>query len=268
MSEDEYTQANRALWDEWTHIHAGSEMYRLEQFKGGENTLNPLEREEVGSVEGKKLLHLQCHFGMDTFSWARLGAQVTGVDFSPEAIKLATSLSLELGIQARFICCDLYDLPEHLNDTFDIVYTSGGVLTWLRNLDRWAKVAAGYLKPGGMFYIREIHPTSGIFDESASELRIKYPYFDTEPYVDEEPRDYADHTAEIKQKVSYEWTHPLGEILTALIQAGLRLEFLHEFPFTGYQAFPFLEKGEDGYWRLPGNAQTIPLTFSVRARKI
>ena len=166
---DKYTEANRALWDELTHINAGSELYQLEQFKAGENKLNPLERGEVGPVEGKTLLHLQCHFGMDTLSWARLGAQVTGVDFSPEAIKLAESLSQELGIPGRFICCDLYDLPEHLNQTFDIVYTSYGVLCWLRDLERWARLAASYLKPGGIFYMAEMHPTSLIFDESASE---------------------------------------------------------------------------------------------------
>ena len=138
----------------------------------------------------------------------------------------------------------------------------------MKDLERWARLAASYLKPGGIFYMAELHPTSWIFDESASELRIQYLYFDTEPYVDNNSSPYADPTSEVKQRIAYEWAHPLGEILTALIQAGLQLEFVHEFPFTVYPAFPFLETAEDGYWYLPVKAQTIPLLFSVRARKI
>jgi SAM-dependent methyltransferase len=265
---DDYTQANRRLWDEWTHIHEKSELYRLEQFKAGENKLNPLEITEVGPVAGKSLLHLQCHFGMDTLSWARLGAQVTGIDLSPEAIRLAGSLSAELDIPGRFICCNLYDLLDHLHETFDIVYTSYGVLAWLPDLTHWASLIAFYLKPGGVFYIAEIHPFAMIFDDEASELKVRYPYFNPRVQAWDVHGSYADPTAEVQQKVSYEWDHPLGAVLTALIQAGLSLEFVHEFPFACYQQFPFLQLAEDGYWYLPGKAQTVPLIFSVRARKL
>ena len=263
---DEFRRANRDLWDEWVKINAGSEMYALEQFKAGESSLHALELSELGEVGGKSLLHLQCHFGMDTLSWARLGAQVTGADFSPEGVALARALSQELNIPARFVCSDLYDLPENLEGQFDNVYTSYGVLTWLPDLRRWAQVAAHFLKPGGVFYMAEFHPFALVFADDVPELRIGYPYFSSEVIAFEVAGSYADRTAETRQKVSYEWAYPLGEVVTSLIEAGLQLEFLHEFPYTVYNMFPFLEKAEDGNWYLPGKAQTIPLMFSIRAR--
>jgi SAM-dependent methyltransferase len=264
---DEYRRANRALWNEWTQIHARGNTYGLEDFKAGKNKLHPLEINEVGPVAGKSLLHLQCHFGLDTLTWARLGAQVTGVDFSDEAINLARSISAECAIPGRFICCDLYDLPNHLDDTFDIVFTSYGVLTWLPDLAAWAQLVARYLKPEGLFYIAEFHPTSYIFDETASELRITYPYFNPEVEAYPVQGSYADHEAVVHQPVEYGWTHTLGEVITSLIQAGLSLEFVHEFPFNIYKGFAFLEQADDGYWYLPGKAQTIPFLYSIRAVK-
>jgi SAM-dependent methyltransferase len=264
---DEYRNANRVLWDEWVKINARSEMYALDQFKAGRSSLHQLELSELGEVRGKSLLHLQCHFGLDTLSWARLGAQVTGADFSPEGVALASALSQELNIPARFVCSDLYDLPQHLAGQFDIVYTSYGVLTWLPDLRGWAQVAAHFLKPGGVFYIAEFHPFAMVYQDDAPELRIGYPYFSSEVIACEVAGSYADRTAEMRQKVSYEWAYPLGEVVTSLIEAGLQLEFLHEFPYTVYNMFPFLEKGEDGNWYLPGKAQTIPLMFSMRANR-
>jgi SAM-dependent methyltransferase len=265
---DEYRRANLALWNEWTQIHAQGNMYGMENFRKVENKLNALEVGEVGPVAGKSLLHLQCHFGLDTLSWARLGAQVTGIDFSDKAIDLARSLSQEFNLPARFICCDLYDLPQHLEDAFDIVFTSYGVLTWLSDITAWAQLVVRYLKPGGIFYIAEVHPTSYIFDEEASELRTACPYFDAGVMAFPVKGSYADQNAVVHQEVEYGWNHPLGEVITALIQAGLSLEFVHEFPYTVYPAFPFLERAEDGYWYLPGKALTIPLLFSIRARKL
>lgn len=264
---DEYLNSNRRLWDEWTHINSRSNLYQLEDFKAGANKLNPLEREEVGEVAGKSLLHLQCHFGMDTLSWARLGAQVTGVDFSPEAVKLARQLSAELNIPARFIESDIYQLPEVLDEQFDIVYTSYGVLTWLPDIKRWAEIAASYVRAGGIFYIAEFHPFAWIFDYEAKDLQVRFPYFQEEVGGYEVSGSYADTSAVTETKTSYEWAHPLGEIVTALIQAGLQLEFLHEFPYTVYEQFSFVEKADAHYWQLPGGAQTIPLMFSIRAKK-
>ncbi len=167
---DEYRRANQDLWDEYTRINAASSMYDLAGFKAGRNALHPLEIQELGDVRGKSLLHLQCHFGMDTLTWARLGAQVTGVDFAPDAVRLARSLAGELGLAARFIQSDLYDLPNHLDETFDIVFTSYGALTWLSDIPGWAQVAARYVRPGGTFYIAEFHPAACMFSDESDRL--------------------------------------------------------------------------------------------------
>ena len=283
---DEYMKGNRDLWNEITSIHVASDFYDVEGFKQGRSSmLYPIELEEMGNVSGKSLLHLQCHFGMDTLSWARLGAKVTGVDFSDKSIELARSLSEELGITADFICSNIYDLPENLKGTFDIVYTSDGVLCWLPDLKRWAEVISHFLKPGGFFYILEGHPFSYVFDNSpdATELKVKYSYFHTpEPSKWEPEGDYADPYANVTKALtwlktygkssgvvthgSYEWTHSLGDIINALISSGLKIEFLHEFPMIFYKCLSFMEQDGDGQWRIEGDK--IPLIFSLKASKI
>jgi SAM-dependent methyltransferase len=265
-----YKAANRALWDEWTAIHVQSEFYDVEGFKRGDIKLHSLEREEVGDVAGKSLLHLQCHFGLGTLSWARLGATVTGADFSSKSIEAARSLSSELEIPASFVCSDIDHLPEVLSGRFDIVFTSYGVLPWLPDLKRWAGVIAHFLKPGGVFYIAEAHPISYIFDDAqgVSDLVIKYPYFARdEPIEWKTQGSYADRNAHVVQPVSYEWPHTIGDIINALIGAGLRIEFLHEFPYVTWQQLPFMVEGSDGYWRLPDREASLPLLFSIRAGK-
>jgi SAM-dependent methyltransferase len=265
-----YKAANRALWDEWTTIHVQSEFYNVEGFKRGDIKLHSLEREEVGDVAGKSLLHLQCHFGLATLSWARLGATVTGADFSAKSIDQARALAAELKIPARFVCSDIENLPDNLSGEFDIVFTSYGVLTWLPDLNRWANIIAHFLKPGGIFYIAESHPITCIFDdgENISELVIKYPYFGTgEPLEWKVQGSYADRSAHVAQPVSYEWIHSIADIINALIGAGLQIEFLHEFPYAAWQHFPFMVEGGDGYWRLPDGKASLPLLFSIRARK-
>src|SRR5512139_2419139 len=155
---NEYQQANLALWNEWAEINVKSREYDVAGFLAGKSSLKSIELEELGEVAGKTLLHLQCHFGLDTLSWARRGAAVTGVDFSDKAVGLAQALAREAGLEARFICSDLYALPEVLSGQFDIVYTSYGVLCWLRDLEQWAELIAHFLKPGGVFYIADFHP--------------------------------------------------------------------------------------------------------------
>jgi SAM-dependent methyltransferase len=264
----EYLDANKAHWDDMVEPHARSEFYDVEGFKKGRSTLDKIELEGVGEVKGKSLLHLQCHFGMDTLSFARLGAEVTGVDFSPKAIKLARSLACELGLKAEFVCSDIYDLPNQLSGQYDIVFTSQGVLCWLPDLARWAQVIAHFLKLGGFFFIQESHPFSHIFDdENPQDLRIRYPYFLAEPMRFEGENSYAVSHFETRNPVSYEWMHPLSEIINSLIAAGLTIERLDEYPFVFYKMYPFLEKGKDGFWRLPGGREDVPLMFSLRARK-
>lgn len=264
--QEEHLRVNRANWNERTPVHAGSALYDVPSFKAGRMTLHEIERREVGDVRGKTLLHLQCHFGLDTMSWARLGASATGVDFSDAAIELAQSLNGELGLDARFIRSNIYDLPSALDEQFDIVFTSYGVLCWLPDLDGWAQIAAQYVKPGGVFYIVDGHPVMNVFEESADgELQPTYGYFHEEILWDGGEPSYAG--TEIIESPVYEWQHGLGEIVTALLGAGLRLEFLHEFGFSGYRAFPSMERGDDGWWRLPEHNESYPQLFSIRARK-
>ena len=266
---DEYRRANRDLWDEWAPINARSELYELPQFKAGANKLNALERDELGDVNGRSLLHLQCHFGMDTLSWARLGARVTGVDFSPQSIRMAQELSAEVGVPGRFLCCELYDLPQHLDEQFDVVFTSYGVLAWLPDLDGWARLVARYLKPGGVFYIAEIHPMSMALDEKVEtpQWKIGYDYFARTVLRFDEGTSYSDAAAEVNTRVHYEWMYRTGDVVSLLIRHGLRIEFLHEHDFTVYQALPFFEKREDGYWHPPASLPRVPLLFSLRAVK-
>jgi len=264
---DKYLRANRDMWNRLAPIHAASDFYENEAFLESQCTLDPIEVEEVGEVKGKSLLHLQCHFGQDTLSWARRGAKVTGVDFSGEAIKIAKALSHKINVPAKFVCADLNSLPRKLSGKFDFVFTSGGVLTWLPELDSWGKIIRRYLKPGGFFYIREFHPFAYTFDdrEHITRPEICQPYFRTDqPLQFENSGSYADRTAD-HQSTSYEWPHSLAEIFGALIDAGLKIEFFHEFPFTSYQAFPFLKKDPNGRWRWPENPGWLPLMFSLKA---
>lgn len=266
-------KANRDVWDQWAAHHAREELglYRIKEFKAGGSSLHELEIEELGpDVPGKSLLHLQCHFGLDTLSWLRHGAShVTGVDFSPRAIALARALAAEVGLAdcASFIESSIGDLPEHLSEQFDVVYTSYGVLCWLPDLTHWGQTIARFLKPGGIFFIAEYHPFSYILDDEASSFQIRYPYFTAEP-LQEWPvqGSYADPDADITG-FTYEWMHTLGEVVSAVAQAGLRIEYLHEFDYTNYQALPYVEQAGDRMYRLQQHRESIPLMFSMRACK-
>lgn len=265
---DEFLQANQKLWNEWTGEHEKSPFYDVEGFKAGRERLKSIELREVGDVNGRTLLHLQCHFGLDTLAWARHGALVTGVDLSNESIDLARSLSQELNIPASFICSDVLSLPAHLQGQFDIVFTSYGILHWLRDLMRWAQVINRFIKPGGFFYIVEDHPFMRVFS-SDPELGIKpdNPYFfSEEPYKAETSGSYATNF-EGEARTYYMWDHSIGEVINSIVEAGLRIEYLHEFPITLRQKFPNMIKGEDGYWRFPPEFSMIPLLFSLKAGK-
>lgn len=264
-----YLQANQRRWDQLTIEHEKSEFYDLAGFKAGKERLRSIEISELGDVEGKTLLHLQCHFGLDTLAWARRGAIVTGVDFSQNAISLARSLGEELNIPASFYCTDIYELPQVLSGEFDIVFTSYGVLHGLPDLRRWGQIIGGFLKPGGIFYIVEDHPFFRVFRaKPEGEFKAERSYFfSEEPQRIELTGSYATND-EGSTGVQYVWDHSLGEVLNSLVDAGLRIEFLHEFPYAARAKFPFMEQGEDGWWRLPPHQHgTIPFLFSLQARK-
>jgi ubiquinone/menaquinone biosynthesis C-methylase UbiE len=267
-------EANRALWEAWTAVHAEGEFYDLAGFRAGGIRLRDEEIEAVGDVRGKTLLHLQCHFGIDTLSWARLGATVTGADFSPAAIRLARELAADLGFaDARFVESNVYDLPANLDGEFDVVYTSRGVLGWLPDIAGWARVVARFVKPGGIFYISEAHPVFQAFENEGvepGELRLAYPYWEhRDPLVFEVHGSYADPTADVGEQREHGWDHGLGEIVTALIDAGLVLEWLRESPELDWAADFLVETAPgSGRYRLPPEVKgELPLMFSLRARK-
>ncbi len=274
--------ANRARWDELVPVHAASEGYNLAGFLRGEKTLYPVEIDEVGDVRGRSLLHLQCHFGMDTLNWARLGARVTGVDFSQPAVERARTLAKQVGIDdARFVRANVYDAPSVLDETFDVVYTGIGALCWLPDIRAWARVVSGFLKPGGFLYLYEGHPVLwGIDDEREDQLLVmRYSYFETE-HANEFWSDgtYVDGP-QLANRATYEWNHGLGEVVTALIEAGLRLDFLHEHREVVWRALPWMVSSEAGAspegryinrlsWRLPsGQEDLVPLMYSLKATK-
>ena len=274
---DHRLETNLRNWNERTPVHAASSFYDVAAFKAGANALNDVERREVGAVAGKSLLHLQCHFGLDTMSWARLGAQVTGLDFSDAAIDVARELNAELDLGARFVCANVFDTADVIDERFDFVYTGKGVLCWLPDLGAWAKTVARLLKPGGVFYLMDGHPFLDVFkrdpDAGANpnrhlidDLRIRHRYFPNSAGT-RFPGGYPSYagTALIKSDV-YEWWHSVEEILAAVLGAGLTLEFFHEFPKSFYLVFPGMEKGEDGWWRFPQHNERLPQTFSLRAR--
>lgn len=264
----DYKTINRLNWNDRTAIHAKSEYYNVDALLAGENELPQLDRTELGDVSGRSMLHLQCHFGKDSLSWAMLGADVTGVDLSEKAIQLAKRLNDKLGLNARFICSDIYDAKDELQgERFDIVYTSYGVLCWLPDLTKWAELVSSSLKQGGVFYMTELHPFSFIYEVDDNELKISYPYFDNEVIVVESDITYTGDKDKLEHATSYQWQHTLGDIISALAGAGLVIEFVHEFPYTSFNMFPgLMVQDEQGRWRMKDNDH-LPLLFSIKATK-
>ncbi len=271
--DDVYRAANIALWDELTAIHERSAFYDVQGFLGGRNTLRRPELDELGPlVAGRSLLHLQCHFGLDTLSLARMGAAVTGVDFSGEAVALARRLAAETRLPATFIESDIYELTGLLDERFDIVFTSWGVLIWLSDLTAWARLIADRLLPGGVFYIAEFHPFAFALDDEVDYARAGRDYYFHQPkphaWTNDGGGSYADRAARVKAPVQYEWNHPLGEIVSSLLRAGLTIEYLHEFPeTTGGLDWPCLATGPDGITHVRGLEGQFPLSFSLLATK-
>ncbi len=269
---DPFLQANRALWDEWTelHLHSASAYDELiAKLKASGSVLDEDEQAELGDVSGKTLLHLQCHLGLTSLSLARLGASVTGVDWTEQAIAYARSLSQTLGLPAEFICADVYDLPSMLDRRFDIVYASDGVLAWLPDLERWAEIVAHFLKPGGTFYLCDMHPIRHILNMPRLDAfcaPIEHRYFGRDPVRVQERGSYAAPDAP-SVHTAYYWNHNLGEVVTALCAAGLRLEYLHEFPKVVEDCYIYDETAAGEVTRRVIHNVAIPRAFSVRARR-
>jgi 2-polyprenyl-3-methyl-5-hydroxy-6-metoxy-1,4-benzoquinol methylase len=258
--------ANRARWDEAAPLHARSALYDLDGFRGGRDDIRPFEHDELGPVSGLELLHLQCHLGTDTLSWARHGARVSGLDFSSNSVQIARGLAVDCGLDGEFWCADVYDAVDAVEGrTFDVVYTGIGALGWLPDLGRWARVVAALLRPGGVLYLVEIHPlVIGVVGDGRT---LTQDVFDASFTAwDEKGGTYAAPDAMLKHNVSYERVHTISEVITAVLDAGLTLELFHEQSYTN-APWPWAERGDDGYYRLPDGWPRFPLTYSLKARK-
>jgi SAM-dependent methyltransferase len=261
-TEIDYLEKNRQLWNARTDVHLTSEFYALDNFLKGKSSLNSIELDLLGDLERKSVLHLLCHFGQDSISLARLGATVTGVDLSDNAIAKARELSSQTGVAAEFICSDIYDLPNHLEKKFDVIFTSYGTIGWLPDLDKWAKVVAQFLKPGGKFVFAEFHPVVWMFDNALE--KVAYSYFNREAIIETENGTYADQNSAIALE-SVGWNHDLGEVLGSLLKNGLELKTFEEFDYSPYNVFPNMTEPEPGKFRVAHLDGKIPLVYALTA---
>jgi SAM-dependent methyltransferase len=260
----QYFDSNKLLWNKRAGVHVNSDFYNVRDFKAGKSSLNKIETDELGSVTGKKLLHLQCHFGMDTISWAKQGAIATGLDFSEDAVDIARKLAKEMNQNVRFVCCNVYDAKEHLNEKFDIIYTSYGTIGWLPDLQKWADVIAELLQPGGKFYIAEFHPIVWMFDENFD--YFKFSYFNTGPIIEENVGSYAVKDDSLQGK-EYGWNHSISEIINSLLNTGLQLLFFNEHSYSPYNCFSNMIETEKGQWKIKNLEDKTPMLFSLAAIK-
>jgi SAM-dependent methyltransferase len=253
-------------------IHVASDFYDVAGFKAGRPAVEPFEVEELGALGGLRLVHLQCHFGLDTLDLVRMHPtlEAVGLDFSAPAIAQATKLAGELDLdqRVRFVQDDVRHAATALGeDRFDVIYTGKGALCWLSDLRLWATQCADLLQSGGWLYLCEFHPIGEILDED--EPGVKYDYFRTEPWVDDFKGSYADTEAETVNNISYSWHHPLPEVFGALMGAGFELRFYHEWDYTLFQATDWLVKGDHGRYTWPDSAAgcRLPLMYSLKAQK-
>lgn len=257
--------ANQAHWDEAARLHADSGFYDLAGFRAGRDDIRPFELEELGPVEGRELLHLQCHLGTDTLSWARHGARVAGLDFSPHAIRVARELAADCGLEADFWCADVYDAERAVGARrFDIVYTGIGALCWLPDLPRWAETVGRLLRPGGVVYLVEVHPmVQAVVDDGRTITQDVLGAAFTE--WRESGGTYAAPEADLEHTQTFERAHALSDVVSAILDVGFTLELLHEQSYTN-APWPWAVQGDDGYYRVPAGSPRFPLTYSLRAR--
>lgn len=260
----DYKTINKAAWNLKTHIHVESEFYNNESFLKGNSSLKQIELDLLGDIKGKTILHLQCHFGQDTISLSRLGAQVTGIDLSDNAINYAKKIAKELAIDTQFICSDIYDLPNVLNEKYDLVFTSYGVTGWLPDIKQWAKVVSHFLKPGGRFIMAEFHPVVWMFDDNFK--TIEYSYFQAGEIVEELKGTYADRDSEI-QYSTVTWNHSLSQILNGLIQSGIRIARFEEYDYSPQNCFKHTIQIDKDKFRIKHMDDKLPMIFALEGIK-
>lgn len=265
MSElNDYLEVNRQTWNEKTKTHIASDFYDQPNFLDGKSSLNQIELDLLGDVKGKSILHLQCHFGQDSISLSRMGAQVTGIDFSDKAIAEAKEIAAQVGTDTRFVCCDVYSLPELITGSFDIVFTSYGTIGWLPDIEKWAGVVAHFLKPEGRFIMAEFHPVVWMFDNDFKE--IQYRYFKDEPILETESGTYAEKEAPIQTK-TITWNHALSEVWSALANQNIAISQFREFDYSPYNIFPDSEEFEPGKFRIKKFGNKLPLVYALSGKK-
>ncbi len=259
-----YISANRTLWNTKVEHHVASEFYDMESFLNGANPLNDIELALLGDVRGKRILHLQCHFGQDSIALARMGASVVGVDFSEKAVEKANELAATLNVDATFVCCNIYDLKEHLDEQFDIVFTSYGTIGWLSDINAWSDIVSTYLKPGGKFVFAEFHPVVWMFDNDFE--RVEYRYFKSEPIIEIENGTYADKNAPITT-TSITWNHGLAEVMTALLSNNLMINAFQEFDYSPYNCLNKMVQVAPRQFRIAHLDNKIPMVYAISATK-
>lgn len=259
-----YLEINKDSWNKRTPFHVDSEFYDLKGFLEGKSSLNDIELQLLGDIKGKKILHLQCHFGMDTISLGRLGAEVTGVDFSEAAIEKARELSVKTGIDAKFICCNVYDLPNLLEEKFDIVFSSYGAIVWLPDLDIWAKIISDFLNPAATFIFVEFHPVVWMFDDDFKQ--IDYSYFNKGPIHETTSGTYAERNAGINNEFVF-WNHSLSDVINNLVKNKLELNSLDEYDYSPYNCFNKSIEADPKKVRIEHLGDKIPMVFAIKATK-
>ena len=264
MDESNYIEINKQTWNNKVPVHVDSSFYDVERFLKGKNMVPKIDLDLLGDLNGKSLLHLQCHFGIDTLSLARLGANCTGIDLSDKAIEKAQELNKELGLNSKFICCDVYETPNHLDEKFDIVYTSYGTIGWLPDIDKWAKVISHFLKPNGKLVFVEFHPVLWMFDDDFT--KIQYHYHNEKPIIEEYSGTYADKDADIKTDY-IGWNHSLSEVFQSLINNGLQIEHFEEYDYSNYNCFNETIEFEPNKFRIMHLENKIPMMYSLVVKK-
>ncbi len=259
-----YLEINRIAWNNKTEIHIASDFYDQTNFLKGKSSLKGIELELLGNIQGKSVLHLQCHFGQDSISLQRMGAQVTAMDFSDKAIDCARKIAIETQADVRFICCNIYELPQHLTETFDIVFTSYGTIGWLPDLDAWASIVSQFMKPQGQFIFVEFHPVVWMFDDDFT--AVKYPYRSTEAIHETYTGTYADQGAELTQDYVM-WNHGISDVLSPLIRRGLEITSFQEYDYSPYNCFRHTVEFEPGRFRISHLQHNLPMVYALKATK-
>ena len=261
----DFLELNRQFWNHRAEQHFDSEFYDNASFIAGRNPLNPIDMAILGEdLSGQDALHLMCHFGQDTLALERLGATATGIDLSDTAIEKAKQLRDQLGLRAQFIRTNVLEIDQHLDQQYDLIFSSYGTIGWLPELQRWGQLIAQFLKPGGRFVFAEFHPVVWMYSDDFS--KVEYSYFNLKSYIEESQGSYAAPEDQKAHSSAY-WNHSLADVFQALLGAGLSITHFSEYDYSPYDCFQKTVPCEGGY-QIQGLESKLPMVFAVEARKL